>query len=215
MKKTLTAIILSLAAAATLSLGMAACGNPDDGTPAGATNGLEYTLSDDGTYYTLAGIGTATETEIIIPETYRDLPVTEIEADAFRSNKDITAVTIPASITTIGPAVFNDCSSLESVTFEGDELDSLGNFAFINCTSLTEIALPEGIPTIGTYTFSGCSNLTAITIPASVTSIEASAFTLCYRLATINYRGSRTQWYGIEIGDQNEAVYEAEINYGS
>ena len=194
---------------------MAACGNPDDGTPAGATNGLEYTLSDDGTYYTLAGIGTATETEIIIPETYRDLPVTEIEADAFRSNKDITAVTIPASITTIGPAVFNDCSSLESVTFEGDELDSLGNFAFINCTSLTEIALPEGIPTIGIYTFSGCSNLTAITIPASVTSIEASAFTLCNRLATINYRGSRTQWAGIDIADQNEALYEANINYNS
>lgn len=214
MKKTLTAIILSLAAAATLSLGMAACGNPDDGTPAGATNGLAYTLSDDGTYYTLSGIGEADGAEIIIPETYRDLPVTAISGFAFQ-NCDITAVTIPASITTIGTAAFTECTELAEVTFEGSELESLGDFAFGNCTSLTEIALPDGIPAIGSFTFSGCNYLTTVTIPASVTEIRDSAFNMCSRLATINYRGSRTQWYGIEIGDQNEAVYEAEINYGS
>ena len=213
MKKTLTAIILSLAAAAALSLGMAACGNPD-GTPAGATSGLEYTLSDDGTYYTLAGIGEATETEIIIPETYRDLPVTEIESFAFQRCGDITAVIIPASITAIGTAAFTECSSLASVTFEGG-LESLGDFMFGNCTSLTEITLPDGISAIGSYTFSGCSNLTAVTIPVSVTEIRASAFYQCGRLNTINYRGSRTQWAGIDIADQNEALYEANINYNS
>lgn len=214
MKKTLTAIILSLAAAATLSLGMAACGNPDDGTPAGATSGLAYTLSDDGTYYTLSGIGEADGAEIIIPETYRDLPVTAISGFAFQ-NCDITAVTIPASITTIGTAAFTECTELAEVTFEGSELESLGDFAFGNCTSLTEIALPDGIPAIGSFTFSGCNYLTTVTIPASVTEIRDSAFNMCNRLATINYRGSRTQWAGIDIADQNEALYEANINYNS
>lgn len=46
-------------------------------------NGIAYELSVDQTYYIVKGIGTCTDTEIVIPATYQTLPVKEIAADAF------------------------------------------------------------------------------------------------------------------------------------
>jgi len=39
------------------------------------SEGLEFSLSDDGTYYSITGIGDCTDLNIIIPYTYNDLPV--------------------------------------------------------------------------------------------------------------------------------------------
>jgi predicted small secreted protein len=82
------------------------------------TNGLKFTLSADKSYYSLTGIGTLTETDIIIPQVYNNLPVTEIGSAVFRRNADITSVVIPYTVTKIGSYAFSDCASLESVVFE-------------------------------------------------------------------------------------------------
>ncbi|MDE7343942.1 MAG: leucine-rich repeat domain-containing protein, partial [Muribaculaceae bacterium] len=54
--------------------------------------------------------------------------------------------------------------------------------AFDRCTSLTSIAIPEGVTKIGEWTFYGCSSLTSISIPEGVTEIGGYAFSACSSL---------------------------------
>ena len=48
-----------------------------------ASEGLEFLPSRDGTYYVVSGIGTCTDTDIVIPSTYEGLPVTKIYGQGF------------------------------------------------------------------------------------------------------------------------------------
>ena len=55
-------------------------------------------------------------TEVIVPDTYLDKPVTVIGESSFEGNTAITSVTLPNSITTIGKAAFKGCSNLKQMT---------------------------------------------------------------------------------------------------
>ena len=129
------------------------------------TQGLLYRMKKDeaGDYAVVAGLGTAWEAEIVVPESYRGLPVKEIGCGAFsdvyegQPRSFITSVSLPASITAIGDEAFFDCTLLEQVTFaEGSALRTVGNGVFGNCSSLTEIVLPAGIEGVGENLFEGC-----------------------------------------------------------
>jgi uncharacterized repeat protein (TIGR02543 family) len=118
-------------------------------------------------------------TEVRIPET-----VSAIGAYAF--NHHTTSVTIPASVTAIHDYAFKNCVNLESVVFEENSgLESLGKYAFADCTSLTSINLPASLTTIATYAFSGCTALTEISIPAGVTELSDYLFSGCTELTTV------------------------------
>ncbi len=178
------------------------CGQP-------ASEGLDMVFSEG--EYTVSGIGTCTDTEILIPTTYNDLPVVSVEASAFLNNTAITSVVLPDGITSIGENAFNGCESLTSVTFgKNSQLSSIGPGAFNYCYSLESITIPESVTNIGSeafnyccglrsvtfgensqltsigdYAFLGCYSLESITIPASVTSIGEWAFVECYRLVEV------------------------------
>lgn len=81
------------------------------------TEGLTYTLSNDGTYYTCTGIGIATDTDIVIANEIDGIPVTSIGNNAFRGRDSLTSIVIPNSVTSIGGYVFDSCSKLTSITF--------------------------------------------------------------------------------------------------
>ena len=49
-------------------------------------------------------------------------------------------------------------SELTSVTIP-DSVTSIGSYAFYNCSNLTKVTLGEGVESIGTWAFSGCSKL--------------------------------------------------------
>ena len=93
---------------------------------------LEYTLSEDGTYYIVSGIGTCTDTEITIPAKYNGKPVTVIGQRAFCSRGNITAISLPDSITDIGAYAFEGCRSLKSFTVP-KSVKNIGQKAFIGC----------------------------------------------------------------------------------
>ena len=120
-----------------------------------ASEGLQYTFADDGSGYIVAGIGTCSDSEIVIPAVYQDKPVVKLANGLFRGKTYITGVILPNSLTDIGDS------------------------AFCGCASLTSIAIPDGVTSIGISTFSGCTSLTSITIPDSVTSIRIGAFDNC------------------------------------
>ncbi len=144
-----------------------------------ATEGLKYTLSNDETYYSVTGMGTATETDIIISETYKELPVKSIGAGAFRDDI-LTSIIIPDNVTCIEDKSLAGCNDLQSVTFsENSRLTSIENAAFSGCRRLTNISIPNSVISIGSSAFSGCRRLTNISIPNSVISIGYSAFSEC------------------------------------
>ena len=103
-----------------------------------STPGLEYSQNDDGTY-TVTGIGTCTETEIVI---------------GIYNNRDVT---------TIGDQAFYNCFKLTSIELP-NSLTTIGYNAFYGCDSLTSIVIPKGVTAIGDSAFSGRTSLTSITV---------------------------------------------------
>jgi hypothetical protein len=75
----------------------------------------------------------------------------------------------------IADGAFSDRTNLTSITLP-EGITSIGNSAFYGCTGLPSITLPNSVTSIGDRAFSGCTGLTFITIPPSVTSIGSSAF---------------------------------------
>ncbi len=119
-------------------------------------------------------------TSISIPDS-----VTSIGENAFYECTSLTSITIGNSVPSIGYYAFYKCTSLTSITIP-DSVTSIDSYAFYDCTSLASITLPDSVTSIGDYAFHGCTELTSITIPDSVTSIGKNAFKECYRLANIS-----------------------------
>ena len=162
--------------------------------PIGATEGVIYDKSEDGTYaMVVAYEGNAKK--IRIADTYQGLPVKNIYGNAFQSNQTITSVIIPDSVTSIGGFAFYCCYSLTSVVIP-DGVTSIGNQAFYGCKSLTSVVIGDSVTSIGSYAFYNCNSLTSVVIPDSVTSIGDGAFYKCYGLTSVEIGYSVTS-----IGD--------------
>ena len=78
-------------------------------------------------------------------------------------------------------------------------MTSLGNRAFLSCSSLTSITIPERVTSIGDYAFDGCSNLSSVIIPENVTSIGDGAFSGCTSL--MSFRGKYASPNGLFLID--------------
>ena len=153
--------------------------------PTEPSKGLEFELNNDGRSYSVFGIGTCKDTNIVIPAEYNDLPVTSIWRGAFAKCHSLTSVEIPEGVTSIGDDAFYWCKSLTSVTFgENSKLTSIGDGAFEDC-SFRSIEIPSSVTSIGNGAFYRCISLTSIEIPSSVTSIGNNAFRGCSSLTSI------------------------------
>lgn len=78
------------------------------------TPGLIFTLSTYGDYYSVAGYS-GSETMVVVPSVYRNVPVTHISDQAFFGNAQIKKVVLPNSITSIGEAAFYNCQNLNTL----------------------------------------------------------------------------------------------------
>ena len=127
------------------------------------TTGLRFTLLENGEEY-MVSVGTATDSNIVIPSTYKRKPVTIIEDYGFADSNLIESVVIPNSIEIIGESAFFSCSSLENVSF-GNNVKRICENAFFECSFLEEIVIPNSVERIGQYAFYGCNSLSKITLP--------------------------------------------------
>ena len=167
-----------------------------------ASSGLVFTR--DVTGYSVVGIGTCRDRDIIIPEVYNGIPITSIGSEAFYYCYTLSSIEIPDSVTSIGASAFANCYSLTNVNFgENSQLVSIGSHAFYDCDWLTSIELPDSVTSIGSGAFSHCSSLASIVIPDLVESISTSTFYGCTSLISVEIPDSV-----MSIG--NFAFYECE-----
>ena len=99
------------------------------------------------------------------------------------------------SVTSIGDAAFLGCSGLTSVTIP-NSVTSIGEFAFHRCSGLTSVTIGNSVTSIGDSAFKDCSGLTSLTIGEKVTKIPGSAFSGCSGLTSVTIPNSVTS-----IGD--------------
>lgn len=127
--------------------------------------------------------------DIVVPETViyegKEYTVTSIGEYAFNTNHELTSVTLPKSIVSIGESAFA-AQYLKNISIQ-EGLKTISMYAFIACSQLSEITIPSTCTSIGVRAFIGCSSLTQIifTSPSSCTSIGESAFSKCSSLTHI------------------------------
>ncbi|MDE7338355.1 MAG: leucine-rich repeat protein, partial [Bacteroidales bacterium] len=75
------------------------------------------------------------------------------------------------------------------VTYDGTtySVTSIKQGAFLNCSGLTSVTLPESVTYIGWSAFKGCSGLTSVTLPESVDTIDMNAFYGCTSISSPLY----------------------------
>ena len=140
--------------------------------------------------------GCSSMTSITIPNS-----VTSIGNHAFYGCSSMTSITIPNSVAGFGDYAFSYCTNLTSVTLEsnsivsesrdenssmksvfgeqvktyviGNEVTSIGENAFYECTSLTSVTIGNSVTSIGGYAFSNCSGLTSVTVAKESTWIDS------------------------------------------
>lgn len=106
------------------------------------------------------------------------------------------AVEIPATlggypVTGIQMQAFIECTSLKSVSMP-ESMTWIGDSAFAGCTGLEQVEFSPNLTTIGPNSFYSCNGLTSVVIPDKATSIESLAFFGCLNLESITIPASVT-----------------------
>ncbi|MCP4930002.1 MAG: leucine-rich repeat domain-containing protein [Gammaproteobacteria bacterium] len=171
---------------------------------------LKYEIKDD--EVTITDFNTRASGELIIPASIEGKLVTSIGRKAFSDCYNLTSITIPDSVTSIGELAFahsrmtsitigNGVTSIGKRAFGyagmtsitiGNSVTSIGEWAFSDCPNLTSLTIPGSVTSIGGFAFNDCKSLTSITIGNGVTSIGRYAFQYCYKLTSITIPDSVT-----------------------
>ncbi len=100
---------------------------------------------------------------------------------------DIQSIILPKRLQSVAAYMFDGCSKLNSVAFEGNsQVKSIEKYAFNNCMLLASIGLPNSLEKIADYAFAA-SGLTEIALPDKVTSLGNYVFQGCTQLADVSF----------------------------
>lgn len=88
--------------------------------------------------------------QLILPESLES-----IGRSAFSFNPSLTEIALPKSLKTIGDNSFSECVSLDSVVFKGQNIESIGRFAFkfSDYNFLSRYESGENLKYLGDYAF--------------------------------------------------------------
>lgn len=105
-------------------------------------------------------------------------------------------VVIPESadgkrVIAIGIFAFLDCTEMTSITIP-ETIIEIGPSSFLDCRGLTSINIPGSVKTIGKWAFEGCSGLASIELQDGLSEIHQEAFRNCSSLTSVTIPGSVT-----------------------
>lgn len=170
LKKSVLMALLTLLLA--LALPLPVCADEGGGACGGS---LQWSFS--GGTLTITGRGAMT-----------DFPESEM-APWYGLREQITRVSLPDGLTSVGDLAFYGCTALTAVTLP-DSVTRVGEYAFAECAELLTVRLGSGVSEIGECAFRACGKLTAVTLPQSLTSIGSMAFYRCASLTAITVPAS-------------------------
>lgn len=103
-------------------------------------------------------------------------PISRRIPDAeFSYNFTVIHVSVPSSITHIGPSTFCCCAHLQSVVLP-DSITHIGKHAFWSCCDLEDLVLPKSLISIGEGAFKFCYRLHDVSLPSTLTTLGPFAF---------------------------------------
>jgi hypothetical protein len=136
-------------------------------------------------YYSIIGMGTCTDTVLILPSEYEGLPVTRISNNAFKESA-IERVYIPEGITEIAHHAFADCEALQSVKLP-DSVKTIGGNAFSGCKSMVTLYIGNSTEKISDEAFADCSKIEVVYLPESLTTLGSGVFSGCRALGKVQF----------------------------
>ncbi len=206
--------VLSLTLVLVMILGIFACVP----VSAAGTNFLLFRLNSDGESYTVVGCDEYWNSDLVIPSTYADKPVTSIREYAFVDCPYISSVTIPDSVVDIGESAFSSCEDLRTVNLGngvksignnafskckklvsftgGDNVETYGESAFIDCKKLESFVISDKATVVPKYIFSGCESIQKVVIGDGVKRIDEYAFSGCINLTDAEF-GDNLETIGV------------------
>lgn len=151
--------------------------------------------------------------EVIIGTNVTRIPSYLFDDDGWSEHvPNITSVNFEAEscCETIGEFAFADIDTLTDINIPNSVTD-IGKYAFYNCSSLSEIKLSENMTRVNEGVFYNCSSATTIIIPKKLTFFSAGAFTKCtgvkkIRLEAENLETDNAYSFGSDLGINSEGV---------
>ncbi len=144
--------------------------------------GLRYAQNINNTY-SVTGIDSDTETNIVIGNYYEGKRVTEVAPNAFEYSK-MVGITIPEGIYKIGAHAFRECDNLTSLSLP-DTLTEIGKSAFGSVSSLTQLVVPDGVVSIADGAFGYCHRIESVTLGSGLKTLGKNTFDTGDGLKTI------------------------------
>ena len=150
-------------------------------TDNGDTVDVDYitSLSPTGTGVNLSNIKA-----IILPNRIKIIDTNAIgNSTAANACSNLKWINVPKSLSSLGDYAFANCTNLQNLSLYNQEfLISIGQNAFDQCRSLTDIYLNDKVQSIGNYAFQGCQSLANVRLPNTLTSIPNFLFASCTSL---------------------------------
>ena len=179
---------------------------PDLATVGETVNGFTYSVNNKEA--TITAYNDKSVTSLTIPEKIGGYKVTTIGSSAFSNYSNLSNVTIPDDVVTIGINAFYNTpwynNQPDGLVYAGrvaysykgsmpadtvvtlrDNTASITGRAFYECTELKQINLNASLQSIGSEAFYRCASLTSVIIPGSVGVIGSSSFSGCSSLNSV------------------------------
>ena len=118
------------------------------------------------------------------------LEVTEIFDTAY-SVSDIVSVKLPDTVKKIGEYAFDNCTKLTDVSLS-ESLETIGDYAF-SYSSVKSINIPDSVTEIGDGAFYHCATLEEVKLPSEIEKINGYTFCYCTSLKKIEIPDSVTE----------------------